>query len=151
MKELTSLFYVILRWIHAPTLTEHAEDAEAMVKLNSLEKLNSLGKLNSLEKLNSLGKLNSLEKLNSLGKLNSLEKLNSLGKLNSLEKLNSLGKLNSLEKLKPLRSTAGHPRGWSFCAEEAEVTVHLEKAKKDFLKGKLNLLRHTVKPDHPRG
>jgi len=29
-------------------LIEHAEDAEAMGKLNSLEKLNLLGKLNSL-------------------------------------------------------------------------------------------------------
>ena len=93
MKELTSLFYVILRWIHAPTLSEHAEDAEAMVKLNSLEKLNSLGKLNSLEKLNLLVKLNSLEKLNFL------------------------------------RPTAGHPRGWSFSAEEVKVI------------GKLNSLR----------
>ena len=87
MKEFSPLFYVILRWIHAPTLSEHAEDAEVMVKLNSLEKLNLLGKLNSLEKLNLLGKLNFL------------------------------------------RSTAGHPRGWSFSAEEAKVI------------GKLNSLR----------
>jgi len=80
MKEFSPLFYVILRWIHAPTLSEHAEDAEVMVKLNSLEKLNLLGKLNFLRSTagHPRGWSFSAEEAKVIGKLNSLEKLNSL-------------------------------------------------------------------------